>query len=404
VTGVPGLDLLADLAEVDARKLYLPAGYPSMFAYCLGELRLCEQAALKRIQAARAGRRFPAIFDAVAEGRLHLSGVVLLAPYLSEATAGELLGACAHKSKSEIERLLAERFPKSDVLAWTEPTPSPPLAPSGQQVPGSVACQLSPGIVAPVHDVDKVTPLSTQSYAVQFTMSQEAHAYLRYAQALLGRRVRPGDIGKVVEQALAVFVAHLEKGKFAATTKPRHGHRRSSNNPRHISARVKRAVWERDGGQCTFVSEDGHRCPADTNLEFDHVLEVARGGEATVEGIRLLCRAHNQYAAERTFGSEFMRHKRIAAGEARAAAKERPAAGRSPNREVPEDKDVVPWLRGLGFSAAEARRAAERCEEIPDASLEERVRFALKCFRARGTHVGRAPEGAVAGRCLHAAD
>ncbi|TMQ69051.1 MAG: HNH endonuclease, partial [Candidatus Eisenbacteria bacterium] len=69
-------EALAYLAEVDARKAYVPAGYDSMFAYCVGALRLSEQAARKRIHAARAARRFPAIFHAVAEGRLHLSGVV----------------------------------------------------------------------------------------------------------------------------------------------------------------------------------------------------------------------------------------------------------------------------------------------------------------------------------------
>ncbi len=28
-------EVLAHIAEVDARKLYLPAAYPSMFAYCV---------------------------------------------------------------------------------------------------------------------------------------------------------------------------------------------------------------------------------------------------------------------------------------------------------------------------------------------------------------------------------
>ena len=64
--------MLAHLAEVDARKLHLPAGYPSMFAYCVGELRLSEDAAAKRIQAARLARRFPAILPALAEHRLEL--------------------------------------------------------------------------------------------------------------------------------------------------------------------------------------------------------------------------------------------------------------------------------------------------------------------------------------------
>ncbi|MEO5617728.1 MAG: HNH endonuclease, partial [Candidatus Eisenbacteria bacterium] len=105
-------DLLAHIAEVDARELYLPAAYPSMFAYCVGELRLSEDAAFKRIHAARAARRFPAVFAALAEGRLHLSAVAMLAPHLTGETADELLAAAAHKSKSEIEKLLAERFPR----------------------------------------------------------------------------------------------------------------------------------------------------------------------------------------------------------------------------------------------------------------------------------------------------
>ena len=37
--------LLAHIAECDARRLYLPAAYPSMFAYCVHELRLSEDAA-----------------------------------------------------------------------------------------------------------------------------------------------------------------------------------------------------------------------------------------------------------------------------------------------------------------------------------------------------------------------
>src|SRR6266487_924932 len=108
--------LLAHLAEVDARRLYLPAAYPSMYAYCVHELYLSEDAAYKRITAARAARRFPAIFSALADGRLHLSAVVLLAPYLSLESVDELLAAAAHKTKAEIEELLARRFPRSETM------------------------------------------------------------------------------------------------------------------------------------------------------------------------------------------------------------------------------------------------------------------------------------------------
>jgi hypothetical protein len=43
------------IAEVDFRKAFVPEAYDSMSAYCVGELRLSEDAAAKRIQVARVG-------------------------------------------------------------------------------------------------------------------------------------------------------------------------------------------------------------------------------------------------------------------------------------------------------------------------------------------------------------
>ena len=73
-----------------------------------------------------------------------------------------------------------------------------------------------------------------------------------------------------------------------------------------VPARVKRQVWQRDGGQCTFVGESGQHSAARSRLEYDHVVEAARGGEATVPNLRLRCRAHNPFAAECAFGAGFM--------------------------------------------------------------------------------------------------
>ena len=130
-----------------------------------------------------------------------------------------------------------------------------------------------------------------------------------------------GDIANVIERVLGELVHKLEKQKFATTTRPR----ASSGNAkaRHIPAEVRREVAKRDGGRCTFVSDGGKRCEARTRLEYDHIEPVARGGVATVAGVRLLCRAHNQFAAERTYGPEFMRRKREDAQRMAADAKVR---------------------------------------------------------------------------------
>ena len=48
---------LARIAEYDARRLYLEDAFPSMHAWCMGELRLSIEEAKKRIRVARVGHR-----------------------------------------------------------------------------------------------------------------------------------------------------------------------------------------------------------------------------------------------------------------------------------------------------------------------------------------------------------
>ena len=250
----------------------------------------------------------------------------------------------------------------------------------------------------------KVAPLSPERYALQLTLGKRGYDDLRYAQALLGHQVPSGDIAQVTELAYELLVAELEKRKLGSGGR-RRGRQGSAEDPRYIPSDVKRVVWERDGAQCTFVAEGGRRCEARTRLEFDHIDPRARGGQSTVDGLRLRCRAHNQYEAECMFGAVFMANKRA---EARAAAAEKKrkraeeaeqkAAERERERaeaaaqkaaeaelaaaEQDPDRSVVPWLRKLGFRLEEARRAATHCESMGGASLERRVRAGLRFLTA----------------------
>ena len=331
--------LLSRIAEVDERRLYLEEGYPSMHAFCVRDLHYSEGAAYKRITAARAARRFPQIFVAVAEGRVHLSGIVMLSRYLTSGNVDELLAAATHQTKVEIEHLIARHFPRPDLperliaLDPAAPVPSSITSREGQLSPGTVggagtstvppveaspgmtavspvlaapvpACQLSPGTVPAEAPRPRVRPLAPQRYGFQCTLDQESHDLLQRARELTSHEVPTGDMAQVLKITLQLAVGQLEKRKFAATSRP--GASRPSTTARHIPAAVKRAVRERDKDQCAFVSDGGKRCPARRMLEFDHQVPVALGGEATLENTRLLCRAHNQLAAERAFGAEFM--------------------------------------------------------------------------------------------------
>jgi hypothetical protein len=404
-------ELLAHLAEVDERKLYLLAAYPSMYAWCVGELGLCEQAAFKRIRAARAARQYPAIFPAIAEGRLHLSAVVRLAGHLTPDNAGGLLAAAAHKNLAELEKLLAERFPQPDVATRLEALAGNPVL---QQLSSRTVApdergnfDLAPAAVEPLSPRPRVVPLAPARYVLQVTLAQRTHDKLQHAKALLGHAVPSGDLAEVLDRALEALIEKLERRKCATASRPRATAPRRSNDPRHIPAAVRREVWAHDGGRCTFVSDAGHRCGERVRLEFDHVEPVARGGRATVAGLRLRCRAHNQYEAERVFGAGFMAHKRrgrdmratvgvAPAPEAIAAAPAPAPEARTAAPPAPDvGDDVIPWLRALGARADEARRAVAQSGAASDAPLEARVRLALRQLSPAHRRIGPGREARV---------
>ena len=354
--------LIAHLGETDARRLYAPAGYPSMFEYCVQELHFSEQTAFKRIRVARVAREHPVVHGMLADGRLNLTAIVMLTGYLTPDNADSLLAAAAGRTRAGIEQLIAARFPQPDLPTLVGPVEAV-VSPSGVSAGTVGTSEPATSAVSPVPVVPpKVAPLAPERFALQCTVSSDTHAKLRYAQELLGHAVPNGDLAQVLDRALDALIAKLERDKFARTDRPRPCRR--SDDARHVPASVKRAVWQRDGGRCTFVGESGHRCESRTRLEFDHVEPVALGGHATVNGLRLRCRAHNQYAAERAFGRDFMNAKRC----------------RDARPELPEHAlEVIPWLRHLGMRPDEARRYAACCSDMPEATLEDRLRHALRC-------------------------
>ena len=365
-------ELLQLIAEFDARRLYAGEGYSSMHAFCIGELRMCEESAYKRIQAARAGGKFPQLFSALEEGRLHLSALFLLAPHLTPDNVDELVTASTHQTKRAIQDLIAGR------ILGSAPTFDFDGEPTTQVEPDSAPRQLEP---VPVNLHTPKSPQSEAPQAVNPPRRIDVHCTverekLEHARALLSHCIPSGDLGKVLDRALDAVIREMEKKRFAATSRPRGPvPRRASASARHVPAHVKREVWRRDGGQCTFVGRTGHRCGERRFLEFDHVRPVALGGESTVDDLRLRCRAHNQHEAELVFGAQFMAEKRAA----------RRASGAEQDDRV---RAITSGLRNLGCRADEAKHAAESAIAAmpPGAGLEECLRAALKSLGPpRGT-------------------
>ncbi|HYN04062.1 MAG TPA: hypothetical protein VE359_16550, partial [Vicinamibacteria bacterium] len=386
-------DLIAHIAEADERRLYAREAFPSMFAYCMEALHLSEGEAYLRIAVARASREHPMLLPMLGDGRLHLSGIALLAPHLTAANRETLLRRGTHRSKRQIEELVAEPAPRGDVPSQMRrlperrshlatltpsseeaPTPfatgptSPAMArpsvrvptPSGMggKVTPSAAHLLvpSPGSGPPPSSPNPFTPpspplvqpLAPGRYKVQFTASAGLHGKLERLRALMRSRVPDGDLGAIIEAAVTEKLERLEARRFAATSRPRKHLATTDTSPssRRIPAAVRRAVHERDGGRCRYVDASGRRCCERHRLEYHHLHPFGLGGDHRPENIRLMCVQHNAYLADHDYGREAM------------ARLGRSSSARSPRASgVPSQVHRVATVASAGATGGPARVA-----------------------------------------------
>jgi hypothetical protein len=318
-------ELVAHLAVLDTRPgVYAAQGYGSLFGYCTQALRLSEDAACNRIEAARACRRFPVILNRLASGALSLTTVRLLSRHLTQENHIDVLARAEGRRRHEIDVLLAELAPRPDAMPSVRRLPSmtagrlPRVQTSSLPVPLESS---APAVAAPEPIPSRTQPVqpsrpnvqatAPNRYRIQFTVGQETHEKLRRLQALLRREIPDGDPGAIFDRALTLLLDKVEKSKIGAVAsqKPVEAIRpgtdkvhKSEARARQISRPVRRAAWRRDGGQCAFVSSSGRRCEERTFLEFHHVKPYAEQGPASVDNISLRCRRHNQFEAELLFG------------------------------------------------------------------------------------------------------
>jgi hypothetical protein len=265
---------------------------------------MSEDEAYQRVAAARLVHRFPVALGMIERGEIHLTGLLMLRDHLTAEGGEQLLHAAAGKSKSktELQHLLAELFPRPDVPAsiqsLTDSMACPGLAGHGAR--GTV---MSSGARPPR---SRIEPLAPARYRLEFTASAELKEKLERAANLMRQTNPSGELSVLVERALDLLLAKLEKQRLAKAIRPRDGALRPSTRRGYVPRAVRREVFERDGERCTFVDPSGRRCESLTWLELDHRVPRALRGADDVSNLSVRCRAHNRLSAEEQFGREHM--------------------------------------------------------------------------------------------------
>ncbi len=333
------VDLLWHLGELDRRRSYLELGFPSLFVYCTDALGYPKATAFRRTTSARLLQRFPVAGEYLADGRLNLTTLVALKDVLQPENHRELLESAAGRTEHEVEVLVASRQPRPEVkesirklptrapAAVELPTlgsgPEPAAAPNAPADAPTSAPTLDSGsgaelrldtLLAPTPmpaPRPRIQPIDAERHSLKMTVGPEFMAELAEVKSALSHVVPDGNLEAILRVCFQKTLEYFARRKQGARSTPAGAESkpRKEKRPlrrRTIPAGVRRAVWKRDGGCCSFIGKDGKRCGSRYQLEFDHLKPVALGGESTLENLALRCRAHNMHRARQCFGDAFM--------------------------------------------------------------------------------------------------
>jgi hypothetical protein len=269
------IEVLHHLREVERRMLFAERGHPSLFEYCVGELGYTRSAAQRRIDSMRLMRQVPEVEARIAEGSLSLTHLADAQRFFRQEEIREV-----DKKREVIEQLVGQSVLEAQRTLMTF-TDRPER-----------------------HIPERTRVVSAELTEVKFVVDQEVLAQLEELRALLSH-ARPGmGFKEALEYGLELALAkHRVKDQKSSVPAPVPEARSAS-----IPAAVRRLVYRRDGGGCTYRdAQTGRSCGHRRFLECDHIVPVAMGGLSAPENLRLRCRAHNRLAAVRLLGEPKMR-------------------------------------------------------------------------------------------------
>ncbi|MBI3563885.1 MAG: hypothetical protein HY079_01655 [Elusimicrobia bacterium] len=223
-------DLVEHLAEIDRRGLAPHKTGVSLFEFCVYQLRLSEDAAYRRIRAARAIKKFPPISVLFRDGKLSLETISQLHPFLGGPDAAALVKSCIGLRKWQVQALLAGRQPenrKRDVIRYCGPivpaSEAPPSNPASLFEVERSAAPMTPtpeaaSVPPPLPPLPQPLPVAPNAsirihdIRVSFSADAEFHKLLRRAQSLLRHKYPDGRLEGVLKDALAALLKKKDLG------------------------------------------------------------------------------------------------------------------------------------------------------------------------------------------------
>jgi len=330
------VDVIIHLSEIAKRKLHAREGFSNIHAYLQKTFLYSGGATYRRMQAVKLSARFPEVLAYLSQGKLNLTSICLIEPHVTFSNGKRIIEQVLGKTKQEIEVFLADTFqvkPKQmqdkmrqlPVIKKRVPVQECHSERETRRISNSAAENSTEN--SHVEKIDGRTSKENMRYQtveirrvkVEFVVDEKVAKKIERAKEVLRHKFPEGKLEDIIDQALEDL---LEKRdvvrkvrRMAEKQKVQRVEQKVSKTPvngkskqietRYIPASIRRLVWQRDTGQCSYKSPNGQLCGERSFLQIDHIKPWALNGKHKLENLRLLCSPHNRYRAEQTFGFDY---------------------------------------------------------------------------------------------------
>ena len=267
-------DLISVLQEVDAHRVFMELGYTSLFSYCVEAIGLSESVASNFVTVARKAREVPVLQSAIRSGCLSVSKARKITPILTLENQDEWVEKAMVLSTRKLEEEVARVEPRE-------------ATPERMKFVSEDRLELRLGISKAMKEkLKRVQDMEAQRTArpvsIEETLEALVNIYLELKDPVKrAERVLKRNADRTESNAAASVMGHTSRVK-------------PSENRVAIAASVRHQVRLRDGGQCTYRNQQGHRCESQRWIDIHHVQARSLGGGNTLENLITLCSAHHR--------------------------------------------------------------------------------------------------------------
>jgi 5-methylcytosine-specific restriction endonuclease McrA len=285
------------LREVERDEHYLAMGHSTLFDFVTKDLGYSAGSAHRRIQSMRLLKTIPEMEERIEDGSLSLCVAAKTQSFFQQED---------RKRRDEGQAKLSSESKTQIVQSM--------CGASARECEAKLAV-LSPESVLPR---EKARAVAEGKTLIQFTASDPLLAKLEKLKGLLAHQNFEGRYDRLFEILADMALKKLDpeqkpqkKLKQVEDTAVQEETQNETELPtlekaavtsrsRYVPAALRRAVWKRDGGRCTYRDPiTGRVCESRHALQLDHIYPYGWGGETSESNLRLRCSQHNAFTARR---------------------------------------------------------------------------------------------------------